>query len=340
MKMSRYAPYLGVVAALAVFVLFVSHVPSTRVYESAPPLVLAPVGSSTLAVVTQTVATTAVAQPLAPIKPDPFVGAASILREALVNIICFAPSTSGTHSVSGSGVIVSPTGIIITNAHIAQYYLLANDGVTCDVRTGSPATSTYKAMLAYLPPAWIEDNASLITQHMPRGTGERDFALLAISNPPQGLAYVSLATKEPRRDQEVSIASYAAQNLSPDQVRSGFYPTVVLSTIKDVLTFKANTPDVLEFVGSLAAQEGSSGGGVVDSHARLLGIISTSKVFGDVADRTLRAISTSYIRREYERETGQHFESALATPGSTLVELFAPRVAPLRTILEDAIRHQ
>ena len=62
-------------------------------------------------------------------------------RAALVNILC-ETSSGSLHPVSGSGVIIDPRGVILTNAHVAQYVLLAsqpNVGLTCMIRTGSPA---------------------------------------------------------------------------------------------------------------------------------------------------------------------------------------------------------
>ncbi|MDE2021487.1 MAG: hypothetical protein KGI71_00985, partial [Patescibacteria group bacterium] len=106
---------------------------------------------------------------------------AATLRGALVNIICYVPAGSGLHSISGSGVFIDPKGIILTNAHIAQYFLLADRGVSCVVRSGSPAVSRYTAALAYISPSWIHTNASVLTQASPSGTGEYDFALLAIN---------------------------------------------------------------------------------------------------------------------------------------------------------------
>ena len=44
-------------------------------------------------------------------------------RGALVNILCIS-NTSKVRSVTGSGVVVDPRGVILTNSHIGQYFLL------------------------------------------------------------------------------------------------------------------------------------------------------------------------------------------------------------------------
>src|SRR3989344_8619427 len=76
-------------------------------------------------------------------------------RAALVNILC--TSRTGINGISGSGIIVDSRGVILTNAHVGQYFLLRdyiNPGnITCTVRIGSPAQERYTATLLYLPPA-------------------------------------------------------------------------------------------------------------------------------------------------------------------------------------------
>src|SRR3989344_252919 len=48
------------------------------------------------------------------------------VRAAVVNILCITGSGGPLNSISGSGVIIDPRGIILTNAHVAQYFLLKN----------------------------------------------------------------------------------------------------------------------------------------------------------------------------------------------------------------------
>jgi len=227
--------------------------------------------------------------------------------------------------------------MILTNAHVAQYFLLADRGVSCNIRTGGPAVPTYKAGLVYLPARWVQQNAALLTQDNPMGTGERDFALLAITDATQAVPHVVLASATPGINEPVAIASYGSQELSAEQIRSGFYPTIVLSAVRSIFTFGTKTPDVLAFVGTPAAQEGSSGGGVANSASELVATITTSKIDGAVAERALSAITASYIQREYAAETGNALKTLLARPGVTAIADFAPQAELLRGILENAI---
>lgn len=261
------------------------------------------------------------------------------LRAALVNIMCYAPAGSPIHSISGSGLLIDSKGIILTNAHVAQYFLLADRGVDCTIRSGSPATSEYNAALIYISPAWIRANATVLTQTTPIGTGEYDFALLAVTSSatsgplPSSFPYLSLAQTSPSAGTPVVIASFAAQFLDQKQIQSALYPTVVFGSVKDVFTFGTNTVDVLALGGSAAAQEGSSGGGIADASGALIGTITTSTITGATDARSLGAITASYIRSEYAREMGSSLDALLAESTAYAVADFAPKMPALESIL-------
>lgn len=269
--------------------------------------------------------------------------AASALRSALVNIICYAPTGSNIHSISGSGVLVDPKGIILTNAHVAQYFLLANRGVSCTIRSGSPAVDNYEASPIFISSAWINANADILTKVAPSGTGEYDFALLAVTKSttsatlPVSFPFIPLATMPPASGTPVVIASYGAQFLASSQVRSGLYPTIVFGSVKDIFTFAMNTIDVLALGGSAAAQEGSSGGGVADASGKLIGTITTSTVEGATDTRSLDAITASYIRADYASETGQPLDLLLERDPPTSAADFAPQMPALEKVITASL---
>jgi len=277
--------------------------------------------------------------PPAPDDNADFDAAASALRSALVNIICYAPAGSGLHSTSGSGIFIDSKGIILTNAHIAQNFLLADRGVSCDIRTGSPAIDRYEAAPIYIPPAWVNANADILTKVKPRGTGEYDFAFLAVTKSanahtlPASFPSIPLAIMPVASGTPVVIATYGAQFLESSQIQSALFPTIVFGSVKDVFTFATNTIDVLALGGSAAAQEGSSGGGVAGAVGELVGTITTSTIEGTTDTRSLDAITASYIRVAYASETGQALDLLLAEPVTASIAAFAPQLSALEAIL-------
>ncbi len=268
---------------------------------------------------------------------------AATLRAALVNIVCDAAS-SQVRSISGSGVIVDAKGIILTNAHIGQYFLLRDypsaDSTKCVIRTGSPAQTAYEAKLIFISPAWIAANPKTLVTSEPTGTGEHDIALLAITKSdtaaalPSAFPFVQLAESAPEMGAPIVIGSYAAQFLSVSQIQSALYPTLVFDSVKEVLTFAANTVDILSLGGTPAAQEGSSGGGVADANGNLVGTITTSTVTGETATRNLRAISAGYVRRDYLAETGTLISDLFAAPTSDSIASFATQIPGLAAAVE------
>lgn len=264
---------------------------------------------------------------------------AAALRLALVNVLCYAPAGSGLTSISGSGVFIDPKGIILTNAHVAQYFLLADRGVSCVIRSGGPAADKYKAQLIFISPAWLSANATVLTQTNPIGTGEHDIALLAVtksatSDPlPLSFPALSLATVPPSANTPVVIGSYGAQFLESSTIQSSLFPTLVYGSVKNVYTFGTNTIDVLDLGGSAAAQEGSSGGGVVTADGELSGTIVTSTIAGDTSTRQLDAITASYVRADYASETGGALDALLSEPTLTSVAAFLPQQQSLESEL-------
>lgn len=264
---------------------------------------------------------------------------AALIRGALVNIICYAPAGGTLHSISGSGVFIDPKGIILTNAHVAQYFLLADLSISCTIRTGSPAAPAYKAALIYISPSWIRANATVLTQSNPVGTGEYDFALLGVTKSatsaplPSSFSYIPLGRQTPPSKSPVVIGSYGAQFLESTQIQSSLYPTVVFGSIKDIFTFAVNSIDVLALGGSAAAQEGSSGGGVADASGNLIGTITTSTVEGNTDTRSLDAITSTYIHSQYARETGNSLDDLLAAPVADSVAAYASDIPALESII-------
>jgi len=255
------------------------------------------------------------------------------LLKSLVNIVCLSGDKS-IPSISGSGVIIDSRGIILTAAHVAQFFLLQDylgpTKVACIIRTGSPARRAYLAEPIYVSPTWIENNPRTLTTVNPQGTGENDFALLAITDTatstplPNSFPAIPLAQGDPTQNEPVSIGSYGAQYLTAAELNYELYPILVFGSIQNRYTFKNNTVDIVSIVGSAASQEGSSGGGIVNAAGQLFGVITTSSVAGDLSTRSLNAITIGHIRRSYAADTGLDLDSVLQENSlSNLVASFA-----------------
>ena len=132
--------------------------------------------------------------PVASAQITPLVSATPVISEAdlntearapLVNIFCTTKEGSVLNSITGSGVMIDRRGIILTNAHIAQFFLLEDykrEGyMNCLIRMGAPAKPAFKAEPIYISLPWIEKNAHTLVEENPKGTGEDDFALLRIT---------------------------------------------------------------------------------------------------------------------------------------------------------------
>jgi S1-C subfamily serine protease len=350
--MERLTTYFGVAAAVIV-VVFVAvfwdsattvENPTTALSPASPALATSTsplVASSTPKQATTSPSQKVAAAPRPPERNAALDAAAGNFLNSLVNILCFAPEKSGLHSMSGSGVLIDPKGIILTNAHVAQYFLFADRGVVCSIRSGRPAVDRYMAKPIYIPSRWVEANPGVIAEEGPSGTGEYDYALLAVnsgsdsSKVPSSFPYVPLATEAPVAKAAVLIGSYGAGTLETNQILTNLYSTLVLGSVKQVLTFGDNTPDMLWFVGSPASQEGSSGGGVVDESGQLVATVTTSTLSGDASIRSLGAITSSYIRREFASETGGSLDTLLSEPVETAIASFATQAPVLEAILSE-----
>ncbi len=237
----------------------------------------------------------------------------TLARAATVNIFC---TLRNEEAASGSGVVIDGRGIILTNAHIAQYFLLdtykGTEFVSCDIRTGSPAKETYKGELLYLPSRWMDAHAEDINKNYKdgvSGTGEHDYALIRIIPDPAAAA-LSLAALLPAyegtglsRNEPVLVASYPAGFLSSESLRKNLWPVSSFTEIKELYNFASSTPgivDVFSVHGVVGAQEGSSGGSVVRAiDGKLLGLVVTRSLGDTTGERDLFSLGIPYINTDF-----------------------------------------
>ena len=244
-------------------------------------------------------------------------------RGALVNILCMPRGGGSLQPISGSGVIIDSRGIILTNAHVAQYMLLSEDpaiDLSCQIRTGNPARAQWTADVLYMPSVWVNSHVAEINASRPTGTGEHDYALLRITGSVSGAPLPTVFPSLPFDSREaigflgdqVLGASYPAEFIGGFAAENDLYPVTSVSPIDQLLTFGINTVDAISIGGVVEAQSGSSGGAVVNAWGRLIGIISTTSDAPTTAARDLHAITLSYISHDLLTQSGSDLPTFLA----------------------------
>ncbi|MEK9161089.1 MAG: trypsin-like peptidase domain-containing protein [Patescibacteria group bacterium] len=323
---------------------------------NAPTPVLPPIVFPSFPPVTTTapvvIPPTEVDEPLPPVlEPSGDISTTNVLKGALVNIICSPAKGYNLRSTSGTGVLIGTKGVVVTVAHVGQYFLVTDypekNAGSCVIRTGSPAKNAYVAELIYISPSWIEENPTTIVTSSPKGTGEHDFSFLAITgsvsggSAPSSFPGLQLAPSGGKVSEgdDVSVGSYGAEFLTSSQVRSSLYPTITFGSIKEAFTFSRtnNTTDIFAVNAGAAAQQGSSGGAVLNDDDQFLGLITTRTVKADLSLRDLQAITIDHLRRSFEADTGSNLDSFLRSNLSTLVTAFEDDAAALLDILDDSI---
>ncbi|MBI5003681.1 trypsin-like peptidase domain-containing protein [Candidatus Kaiserbacteria bacterium] len=257
-----------------------------------------------------------------PAPPSSFDDVNVSTRGTLVNILCMAPHGASVQPISGSGVIIDPRGVILTNAHVAQYVLLSESpriDLVCSIRIGSPATPRWKAEVLYIPPVWVTAHVGEINTSHPQGTGEHDYALLRItgsidSSPAlSSFPYLSFDTREVIGflGDPVLGAAYPAEFVGGYSALNNLNVVSSVSTIDQLMTFDVNSVDMISIGGVIEAQSGSSGGAVVNAWNKLIGIITTTSEGVTTAERKLHAITMSYVDRDIKTQTGQYLDTYL-----------------------------
>ncbi len=261
-------------------------------------------------------------QEILPPSPSALEIARETAQRAVVNILCEPEAPGGTMAVSGTGVVIDPRGVILTNAHVAQYVLLASReeiNLACVVRTGSPAMKSWKTELLYIPPEWVDEHAEDIIKTRPSGTGEHDYALLlateGINGEPVGsvpFVQVETAIETYVVGTTVVLSAYPAEFSGLAATRQFLLSSAILTPVRNIFTFDIDTIDVLSFGAVALAQGGSSGGAVVDEAGKLIAIISTTSDREFIAERDLRGVTLSYIDRAFTESSGKSVATLLS----------------------------
>jgi len=237
------------------------------------------------------------------------------ISEATMNLVCTQNTAAGTLVVSGTGTVIDPRGVILTNAHVAEHFLASyfSPGIECSVRNVNTGEE-YRAQVLFMPSRWVAGHAGDLLKTDEYGTGEDDFSLLIITGRvfqalplPSSFSFINpeISTRA-SAGEHVYIAGYPAT--AGTVSRANPLPLAVEdSVISDTLTFTNGAADVLVVPAESVSDRGSSGGPVVDSSSQsLLGIIVTT------APHEANALALPYLEQEMANETGNGFSSMLA----------------------------
>jgi len=265
--------------------------------------------------------------------------------DALVNVYCTFITPETIRTTTGTGFFVANSGVIMTNAHVAQFLLLQKTtklGETnCVIRNGNPAAPRYNAELLYISPAWVKENATLVSAAAPTGTGERDYALLyvtsAVDESPLPASFPALRVSSgllsrSYEDTSVTAVAYPAGALLKGGSDTDLIPRTATTSISQLFTFTSNVADVIGLRGSAVGQQGSSGGPIIDGGANVIGMITTRGNDARDGAGSLRAITLSHINRTITQETGFSLESNLRGDIPYRAKVFTDTMVPFLTL--------
>lgn len=246
--------------------------------------------------------------------------------KAIVNIYCTTRNGNTITAVTGSGIVIDPRGIILTNAHVAEHILLTNyleiPNKECVIRQGSPAVALYKAEMIYIPESWLRDHGDEINQMVQsQESGEGDYALLGITNSisaslPNNFPHATpdISTNYLRTGSSVRAISYPSGNFASDQV-----------SIINNYSFSQSGADLIRTSATELAERGASGGGILNKEGRLIGLIVTTTPDEHGSGNDLQALTLNYINRDLQRSARQTLSSFLAPGPTSLVNNFKNR---------------
>lgn len=273
--------------------------------------------------------------------PEPDTSSASTIANTVVSVLCVRHNGNKIHVTNGSGVLISEKGVVLTNSHVAQMFLLKDSGYNCSIRRENIPTYGWNAVPLFINEDWVEDNFLAISNPAPVGTGENDYALLLITgntNAALGLprsfpaATLNTASEAAEIGDTITVAGYPGIQTSDFNIATQALLKTDQTSIKNVFTLDRITVDVFATRDTPVAKRGASGGGVFED-GTLIGIIATTNTGNTPGGYVINALTLDYINRDIKDATGKTLKEILSGDVRAQAASFGSTVAPRLTEL-------
>lgn len=260
------------------------------------------------------------------------------IKKSVANIYCIRRVPQGIEKIVGSAVAIDPKGLFLTNAHVAVYIALEEStyskDVSCFLRTGSPAKKAYDIQIVYFPKKWAEANKNFFSISSPTGSGEKDYALVRISEALTSdssllqFSYLNISPNSLQKNDTGYLAGYPANFFDSSLLDSALYEATQKISIIDAINFGEIIGAVFTSPTSLA-YKGSSGGALTTESGELAGIIfATGEDY--LGQKNIQAITLPYIKKDILDDSGKNLNWYIKN-NKTEAENFATNEANIIT---------
>jgi hypothetical protein len=230
----------------------------------------------------------------------------ALAKKTTVNLACMRREGLAVHVDSGSGVVISPDGLIVTNAHVAYNFLLEDEGVECTITHPSFPVFGYRGQAVFVSPDWIRQNGRAISLGGGTGTGENDYAFVTFAKSAAptllgSLAYAPVSVSEPVAEpgDDITVAGFPGSASTLEGFGSAARLKVDEVEVEDTDSFDRQTADIVQTGRTLVAASGSSGGGGFKD-GQLIGITAT--IYAIDGGNGLNLLSAAWINRDLRRD--------------------------------------